>query len=279
MDPLVTVVVLVSALMQASWNAVVKGAEDSLVTQAAVVLGGALYAVPFVFGVPFPNAEAWMYPGLSTLIHCAYYAALAAAYGFGDLGFIYPIARGSGPVLVAGLSALTIGELLSPTQLAGVLIICLGVLALAVTGRSGGGLKGLLFALAVACTISSYSLADGIGVRVSETPFSYILWLIAVQAIPFTLFTLWRREWRVDLLICGQARTIWLGGFLIGGPYGITMWAFYTESLSIAMALRETAVIFGAIIGAIVFKEAFGRPRILASILIASVAVWLNIAA
>ena len=220
-----------------------------------------------------------MYPGLSALIHCAYYAALAAAYGFGDLGFIYPIARGSGPVFVAGLSALTIGELLSPTQLAGVLIICLGVLALAVTGRSGGGLKGLLFALAVACTISSYSLADGIGVRVSETPFSYILWLIAVQAIPFTLFTLWRREWRVDLLIRGQARTIWLGGFLIGGSYGITMWAFYTECLSIVMALRETAVIFGAIIGAIVFKESFGRPRILASILIASGAVWLNIAA
>ena len=190
MDPFVTVVVLVSALMHASWNAVVKGAEDGLLTQAAVVLGGALYAVPFLFGVPFPNAEAWMYIGLSALIHCAYFAALAAAYGFGDLGFIYPIARGNSPILVAGLSALTIGELLSPTQLAGVLIICLGVLALAVTGRSGGGLKGLLFALAVACTISSYSLADGIGVRVSETPFSYILWLIAVQAIPFTLFTL-----------------------------------------------------------------------------------------
>ncbi len=95
--------------MHASWNAVVKGAEDGLVTQAAVVLGGAVYAVPFLFVVPFPNAEAWMYLGLSALIHCAYFAALAAAYGFGDLGFIYPIARGNGPVLVAGLSALTIG--------------------------------------------------------------------------------------------------------------------------------------------------------------------------
>tara|TARA_Y100000766_G_scaffold266464_1_gene260828 strand:- start:727 stop:1566 length:840 start_codon:yes stop_codon:yes gene_type:complete len=279
MDPFVTAVVLVSSLMHATWNAVVKGAEDGLVTQAAVVLGGALYAIPFLFGVPFPNAEAWIYLGLSALIHCAYFAALAAAYGFGDLGFIYPIARGSGPVLVAGLSALTIGELMSPAQFAGVSIICLGVLALAVTGRSGSGLKGFLFALAVACSISGYSLADGIGVRVSEMPFSYIPWLISVQAIPFTLFTLWRRGWRIDRLIRGQARTIWLGGFLIGGSYGMAMWAFYAESLSVVMALRETAVIFGAIIGAIVFKEAFGRPRILASILIASGAVWLNIAA
>ena len=80
-------------------------------------------------------------------------------------------------------------------------------------------------------------------------------------------------------MIRGQARTIWLGGFLIGGSYGMAMWAFYAESLSVVMALRETAVIFGALIGAIVFKEAFGRPRILASILIASGAVWLNIAA
>ena len=140
--PFVIVVVLVSALMHASWNAVVKGAEEGLVTQADVVLGGALYAVPSMFEVPFPNAEACMYLGLSALIHCAYFAALAAAYGFRGLGFIYPIARGSGPVLVAGLSALTIGELLYPAQLAGVLIICLGVLALAVTGRSGGGLGG-----------------------------------------------------------------------------------------------------------------------------------------
>ncbi len=279
MDPFVTAVVLVSALMHASWNAIVKGAEDGLVTQAAVVLGGAVYAVPFLSVVPFPDAEAWIYLGLSALIHCAYFAALAAAYGFGDLGFIYPIARGSGPVLVAGLSALTIEELLSPAQLTGVSIICLGVLALGVTGRSGGGLKGFLFALAVACTIAGYSLADGIGVRVSETPFSYITWLIVVQTIPFTLFTLWRRGWRAGRLIRGQARTFWLGGFLIGGSYGIAMWAFYAERLSVVMALRETAVIFGALIGAIIFKEAFGRRRVLASILIASGAVWLNIAA
>lgn len=279
MDPLVTAVVLVSALMHASWNAVVKGAQDGLVTQAAVVLGGAAYAAPFLFVVPFPNAEAWVYLGLSALIHCGYFAALAAAYSFGDLGFIYPIARGSGPVIVAGLSALTIGEVLSPAQIAGVSVICIGVLALAVTGRQGGGLKGFLFALGVACTIAGYSLADGIGVRVSDTPFSYIPWLIVVQAIPFTLFVLWRRRWRAAQLIRGQTRTFWLGGLLIGGSYGMAMWAFYAERLSVVMALRETAVIFGALIGAIIFKEAFGHRRVLASILIASGAVWLNIAA
>jgi len=278
MDPSVTAVVLVSALMHAGWNAVVKGARDSLVTQAAVVIGGALYALPFLFVVPFPNAEAWVYLGLSALIHCGYFAALAAAYGIGDLGFIYPIARGSAPVLVAGLSALTIGEILSPAQLAGVSVICLGVLALAITGRHGGSLKAFLFALGVAATIAGYSMADGVGVRVADTPFSYIPWLIVVQAFPFALFVLWRRRWQISRLVRGQGRTLWLGGLLIGASYGMAMWAFYAERVSVVMALRETAVVFGAIIGTVVFKEAFGRRRVLAATLIAGGAVWLNVA-
>ena len=118
MEPTVTVVVLVSALMYAAWNAVIKGREDALVTLAAVVVGGAFFAVPFLFFIPFPNLKAWFYLALSAAIHCAYFAALAVGYRVGDLSFVYPIARGTGPILVAVLSAFLIGEILSVTQLA-----------------------------------------------------------------------------------------------------------------------------------------------------------------
>lgn len=277
MDPVVILVVLSSAFMHACWNAVVKGAQDGLVTQAAVVLGGAAYALPFLFFVPFPNGEAWIYLGLSAIIHCGYFAALATGYRIGDLGFIYPIARGLGPVLVAGLSALLIGEFLSARQLVSVSVICLGLFVLALSGKHSGGWKGLGFAALIGATIAAYSLTDGIGVRVAPTAFSYIPWLILVQAIPFSLFVLWRRGLNLRRLTRGQGRTFWFGGLLIGASYGLAMWAFGQEQVAIVMALRETAVVFGTLMGALIFQEAYGRQRFLASVVIAIGAISLSV--
>ena len=277
MEPTVTVVVLVSALMHAAWNAVVKGGEDALVTQAAVVIGGAFFAVPFLFFVPFPNPEAWFYLALSAAIHCAYFAALAVGYRVGDLSFVYPIARGTGPILVALLSAFLIGEILSVPQLASVSIICFGLFTLALSGRAGGGIRAFAFAILVSATIAGYSLTDGIGVRVAQNPWSYIPWLIFVQAIPFLTFVIWRRRDDLTVLYHGQTRTFLLGGFLIGASYGLAMWAFSQERIAIVMALRETAVVFGAVLGAVVFREAYGRWRLIASLLIATGAVCLNV--
>jgi len=277
MEPTVTAVVLVSALMHAAWNAVVKGGEDALVTQAAVVAGGAFFALPFLFFVPFPNNEAWLYLALSAVIHCAYFTALAVGYKVGDLSFVYPIARGTGPILVALLSAFLIGEILSVPQMLSVSVICFGLFALALSGRTGGGLRAFAFAILIAATIAGYSLTDGIGVRVAKNPWSYIPWLIFVQAIPFLAFVAWRRRADLTFLCRSQTRTFLLGGVLIGASYGLAMWAFSQERIAIVMALRETAVVFGTILGAVVFREAYGRWRLIASLFIATGAVALNI--
>ena len=277
MEPIVIVVVLVSALIHAAWNAMVKGEEDALETQAAVVVGGAFFAVPFLFFVPFPNPEAGFYLALSAAIHCAYFAALAVGYRVGDLSFVYPIARGTGPILVALLSAFLMGEILSVPQLASVSIICFGLFTLALSGRAGGGIRAFAFAILVSATIAGYSLTDGIGVRVAQNPWSYIPWLIFVQAIPFLTFVIWRRRDDLTVLYQGQTRTFLLGGFLIGASYGLAMWAFSQERIAIVMALRETAVVCGAVLGAVVFREAYGRWRLIAPLLIATGAVCLNV--
>ena len=154
-----------------------------------------------------PSGEAWIYLALSAIIPCGYFAALAIAYSIGDLGFIYPIGRGTGPVLVAGLSALVISEVLNAAQFAGVGVICLGLFILALRGRKGGGSRGFLFALLIGATIAGYSLTDGIGVRVATTPLSNIPWLIFVQAIPFSLFVLWRRHGCIPAIAHGHGKT------------------------------------------------------------------------
>ena len=277
MDPIVVTVILASAVMHAVWNAMVKGGADGLVVQTAVVCGGALLAVPFLFLVPFPPPEVWWYLVASALIHGLYFWVLAAAYQFGDLSLVYPVARGSGPLLIAGLSAVFLREYLSAGQMAGIGLICAGLFVLTLSGRHGGGSRAILYALLVALTIAGYTIFDGIGVRTAETPYSYIAWLIAIQSLPILALAWWLRGRDFPALARAEWRSGAMGGLLIGLSYGMAMWAFAQEALALVMALRETAVIFGALIGAIVFKEAFGRWRILASILVAAGAVTINV--
>jgi drug/metabolite transporter (DMT)-like permease len=129
-----------------------------------------------------------------------------------DLGFIYPIGRGTGPILVARLSALIIGQVRNAAQFTGVGVICLGLYILAISGGKGGGSGEFLFALLIGATFTGYSFIDGIGVRVATTPLSYIAWLIFVLASLFSLFLLWRRHGCVLAITRGHGKTFWIGG-------------------------------------------------------------------
>ena len=127
---------------------------------------------------------------MSAASHCAYFAALAVGYRVSELSFIDPIARGTGPILVALLFAFLIGEILSVTQLANVLIFCFGLYTLALSGRASGGMRAFAFAILFSATIAGYSLTDGVGVRVAQNPWPHIRWLIFVQAFPFLTFAI-----------------------------------------------------------------------------------------
>ncbi len=277
MEPFVAAIVLLSAMMHAGWNALVKRGADGLVVQASVVAGGALLALPLLAAVPPPPPALWGYLIASAFIHGLYFWILAAAYRFGDLSLVYPIARGSGPLLVAALSAGFLGELLDGREIAGLVLICSGLFALALSGRRGGGMRAVLYATAVAVTIAGFTLCDGIGVRRGATPFTYIVWLIVVQSGPILAIAWWRRGSAFPRLAAREWRAGLAGGALVALSYGIAMWAFAKAELALVMALRETAVIFGALIGIVLFRESFGVWRILASVLVAAGAVVINL--
>ena len=213
---------------------------------------------------------------MSAAIHCAYFAALAVGYRVSDFSFVYPIARGTGPFLVALLFAFLISEILSVPQLANVLIFCFGLNTLALSGRASRGIRAFAFATLVSATIAGYSLTDGIGVRVAQNPWPYIPWLIFVQAFPFLTFAIWRCRDDLTLLYREQTRAIF-GGLLIGASYVLAMWAVNQERSATVMALRETTVFYGAVLGVVVFREAYGRWRLIASLLIATGALRLKV--
>jgi drug/metabolite transporter (DMT)-like permease len=259
----VTLAVLGAALAHATWNAIVKSSRDVLLETTIVIVGAGAAALPFAFFVAPPAPAAWPYLAASLTIHIAYYVALIGAYRAGDLSHGYPIMRGVAPLLVALCAVPWLGEAPRPATWAGVLLICSGVLSLGLAGfhwRTSRTSTG--WALANAVIIASYTLVDASGIRLSGSPEGYVVWLFLLDALPFPLIVL---ALRGRELVAHGRRYWWrglAGGVLSAVAYGIALWAMTRAPVAAVAALRETSVLFAALIGAYVLREGHVRRRI-----------------
>ena len=270
----IVLIVLFGALLHASWNALIKSGTDNSLDTALIHVLGVVVAAPLVAVFGFPRAEAWPYVLASLLIHIGYYIALVGAYQHGELGLTYPIMRGLAPLLVACASAFFIGESVRPVAWLGVAAVSLGVVAVglsrsAATGGHPG--KALRYALGNAAIIAVYTVVDGLGVRVSGDAISYVATLFLFDGIPFFLLVMWqRRATRPQALayMAGRWRFALLGTLASLGSYGIALWAMTRAPIASVAALRETSVLFAAVIGALWLKEGFGVQRVAGAALI-----------
>lgn len=267
----VTLLVLSAAVMHATWNAMVKAGGDKLVMQCLVISvpGFAVFvALPFV---PLPAPASWPYLLASTIVHAIYYVTLLNSYRLGGLSQVYPIARGAAPLMIALGALLLAGETQSPVEWLGVAIASVGIMCLTAHGGTDrkSELKAIGFALATGVTIALYSLADGLGVRSAGDAMSYILWLLALEAIPMLAVGLWLRRGRIIRSFKPHLVTGSLGGAIAGLGYGIVIWAMGNAEMAHVSALRETSVILAALIGTLMLGEPFGWRRILAAALVA----------
>jgi phosphonate utilization associated putative membrane protein len=271
--------VLFGALLHASWNAMVKASADPALESALFNLGGSLIAIPLMLWTGLPAPAAWPYLAASITVHVGYHFALSAAYRHGDLGLTYPLMRGSAPVLVALASALFVGETLSPVAWAGVLAVSAGVVTLGLAGRGRKPPLAIAIALANAVIIATYTVVDGLGVRASGNALQYVLGFFALDGWLFGALVLRQRGWgtgwayartRVPFALVGAVASI--------GSYGIALWAMTRAPVATVAALRETSVLFAAVIGASLLKEAFTTRRALgtAAILLGVMALRLG---
>jgi phosphonate utilization associated putative membrane protein len=272
----VLLAVLLGALLHASWNALIKSAPDKALNTALIHGMGTLLAVPLLALVGWPAAEAWPYVIASTLIHIGYYTALAGAYKHGDLGLTYPLMRGSAPLLVALSSQLVLGERLSVLAWLGVVTICAGVLALGLTRGVHGGdelarRKAIRYALFNAVCIAAYTIVDGLGVRANGSAPSYVAALFLLDGLPYLSIVLWQRRQRLGKVRAYVAQR-WpvaaVGTAASLGSYGIALWAMMHAPVATVAALRETSVLFAALIGTLVLRERFGWQRAAGTVII-----------
>ena len=271
MENFVFLAVLFAAACHAGWNALIKVGLDPLSTTTLISLGAGLVALTLVPLVGVPAWAAWPWLIASVIVHLCYFASLIESYRTGDLGQVYPIARGSAPLMTAAATTVFIGEKLSLIGWTGILLLVAGVLLL--SARGGRELaevdrRAIGFALFTALTICAYSMVDGIGGRLSANPNAYSLWLfigIAVVMLPYAIYRdgpdvipAMRRFWRRGLA----------GGALQLLSYGIAIWAMTAAPIAIVATLRETSVLFGAVIAVVVLKEPLRAARVVAACLI-----------
>ncbi|CUW38012.1 Putative drug/metabolite transporter (DMT) superfamily permease [Magnetospirillum sp. XM-1] len=263
--------VLLAALLHASWNTLIKVSHDKLAMQALVCVGAGLAALPAALFVPLPDAACLPFLAVSLVVHVIYCSTLVLAYHNGDLSLVYPVARGSAPALVALGAWLVAGEAGSSAEVAGVALISAAIVGTAVTpllGRNAtaGETRALALALATAVGIAAYSVIDGLGVRRTTNAISYVLWLHILEAVPLMSATLWLRRKALAQAFPRRALITGLGGGVVSlVAYGIVIWAMQSQAMAHVAALRETSVILAAAIGALALGEPFGRRRVAAA--------------
>src|SRR5664279_3098900 len=271
MENVVFLAVLFAALCHAGWNALIKVGLDPLSTTTLISICSGVVALVLLPLAELPAAAAWPWLIASVIIHLGYFAALIEAYRTGDLGQVYPIARGSAPLMTATATTLFVGEHLSPVGWGGIVALVAGVFLLSAHGgRELARIdrRAVGFALFTALTICTYSVVDGIGVRLSANANAYSLWVfvdIALVMLPYALY----RDGR-DVI--PAMRTYWRRG-VVGGAlqvlsYGTVLWAMSLAPIAIVVTLRETSLLFGAGIAVVVLKEPLRAVRIAAALLI-----------
>jgi phosphonate utilization associated putative membrane protein len=273
----VALAVLFGAMLHASWNALVKSSTDKALDTAVIHLIGSVLGLPLLLAVGWPPAAAWPYILVSVLIHIGYYIALTGAYRHGDLGLTYPLMRGLGPMLVALSSAVTVGEKLSPMAWAGVLGVSAGVLVLGLSSHALERPKAVAFALANAVVIALYTVVDALGARMAVheggSALQYVAALFVLDGWPFGLMVLRRRGFAVAWPYAkARAPIATIGAAASLGSYGIALWAMTRAPVAVVAALRETSVLFAALLGTWLLKETFNvRRAIGTSVIVAGV--------
>jgi len=280
MDSLVFAAVLLAAAAHAGWNAAIKRGLDPLVTTVLIAVGAAVVSLPIVawLGLPAAGTRPWVIA--SVIVHLGYFAGLIEAYRSGDMSQVYPIARGAAPLLTALVSTAWLGERLGLFGWIGLLCLVAGVMMLSL--RGGGDLarldrRAVGFALFTALTVCAYTVIDGIGVRAAGNAPAYTAAVFLGNGVIMALYGLARRG---PKLLAGMSRT-WITGFAGGAlqfaSYGIALWAMTVAPIAVVAGLRETSVLFGALIAVVILREPLRAVRVAAALLIVAGLVMIKV--
>ncbi len=278
MDNVVFLIVMLAAILHASWNGMVKKHSDKVVAVAGIIFGHVPFSIIAIIILPAPTPESIPYIIVSIFIHQGYQWFLLSSYQIGDLTKVYPIARGTGPLVATLVSILFLGLILDIITILAILIICVGIIILGVFDKAKKNFTVIKYSLLTGLFIGSYSLVDGHGARLSQSAISFVSWSFLINAIIFPFALRLRNEKNVLQRVYTEGKQIFLIGILFSyASYVLVVWAFTKAPIPVVTSLRETSILFSIIIGYFFLKEKITPVKIFSIILILAGVIGLKL--
>ena len=263
MDTHVYLAIIFAAVLHAGWNAALKANSDRATNVLILSVVQGSIALPLLAFLPQPSVNSLPLILAASFLHCGYKIFLMKAYDYADLNQVYPLARGLAPVIVTIVSILFFSAQFGVSTIASIAMISIGIIVLGITKAHNKKMSPLawFFTCGTAAFIASYTVVDGIGVRLSEAPSAYVIYLFLGDAIATTVYFGVTRS--ADFLV--HAVSSWRSGFFSGilslGAYWIAVWAFTKAPIAVVASLRETSILFAVLIGTIFLKEPMTNLR------------------
>ena len=264
---IIFLLILFAALCHAGWSTIVKRHKSFSIMGMTCIVEIIVFT-PLVFFVPFPSLEIWYFIIASVILHGFYRLSVIYSYKFGDLSFVYPIARGGSSLLIVILTLIILQEYISLLGFVGISTVCIGIFLISYSKNHKFNFSAFILAISTALLIAIYTIVDGVGVRLSENKFSYLFWLLLLNGIPLLLISIFSKE---KLLSNLNTKIISWGipaGILAILSYGIVVWSMQHLEIAYVSSIRETSIVLATIMGFIFLKEKKARERMLPAILV-----------
>jgi len=268
----VIAVVLLAALLHASWNLLARAPALGADGPLWVAVGASAASLAVILVAPAPRAASVPWIVASAVLHTGYFALLTVAYRVSDFGPAYTLMRGSAPLVVAVATAILVERLTAATW-AGVLVLGAGILWMGLLARPStpahGRGRAVGVALACSLVIAAYTVVDGIGARTSHHALAYTGWVLFLDGLPLALLLPRRVRGAPAALLRRRAVLAIVGGTATLVAYGLVLWSMTRAPIAAVSALRETSVVFGTLLATFRLREPLGARRIAASLLVA----------
>ena len=267
-DYLLFLLILIAALSHAVCHSILKNNKNPLGILGVTSIFEIIIFTPLVLSVPFPTTYIWILIILSAFLHGLYRLLVVYSYQYGDLSFIYPIARGSSSLLLALISVIYLSDKISLIGFIAILIVCFGLFLISYSDKLKFNYTAFGLGFLTAIMITTYTLVDGIGVRNSPNPYTFLYWMLLLNGTPALVVSFLFRNNGIRVINKNLIFTGVLFGILAPLAYGIVVWCMQYLPIAYVSSLRESSIIFATLIGMIILKENTASKRLVPSVFV-----------
>lgn len=264
---LVFLIILFAAFFHASWSAIVKNSNNGLAIMAVTSIIEIIIFLPLVFTVPFPTIDIWYFIIATTVLHGLYRYSVVISYQYGDLSFVYPIARGVSCFIIALVSLLLIQNNISLFGIIGILLICFGLFMISFLTTKKFNKVAFTIAITTAGLIATYTLLDGMAVRKTGNPFTFIFWMLLLNGVPMLIYGIISKNG----LRIRNSYSLFEGviaGLLAILSYGLVVWSMQFIEIAYVSSIREVSIVLATLLSIYFLKEKDAKKRFIPSVII-----------